>query len=372
MRVLVTGARAPVALHVAGLLSEAGCQVDAADTFDVPLLEGSPYISRQILHPSPVFDRKGFAAWCEEIAGVYDLIVPTCEETFHLSLYINQDTLFAPDHITALMLHSKAKAMRFMARLRIDHPRTLHVPEGGKHTQWELPASETVIKREFSRFGSSTIIGPKKIELAPDTSWVLQEKLSGIEVCVTAILRSGKVYGCVAYEIPYKAGQQGAGIFFDPLRRDDPRRQILEEMTDKIGQATNYTGILSFDSIVVEGRPHIIEINPRATSGLHFFRNGQAFQSAMMGEANCSARQRPQMLGLAMALYHPIGRLLPGRMREDIKIAEEATSYNKIGPGPMRQIRTVLRLYRMARAKGAGTSLLGASTFDIAWNGWKR
>ena len=368
MRILVTGARAPVALHIAGLMHDAGCHVDMADTFHVPLVAGSPFVEKQIIHPSPVFEPEAFRIWAAGLPDVYDMVLPTCEETFHLSACLKSDILFAPEHDMARQLHSKAQSMAFLDSLGIDHPRSLHVPAGANHIDWPLPGPASVVKREFSRFGSSTRIGPDTLTLSPETSWVLQERLDGTEICVTALMNAGRVCGFVAYEIPWTAGQHSAGIYYDPAPTRDRRGDALLQITETIGEATEYTGILSFDTILCDGRPHVIEINPRATSGIHFFRDGPRVLKALQGDGCCFPVPRPQMLGAAMRMYYPLRSILPGRLKRDMLRAQEATNFNGTTPGGLKQMRTALALAWRARRRGHRASLLSASTYDIEWN----
>jgi len=86
-RVLITGARAPVALHLARLFADAGYEVVAADTLRAPLARASRHVARYHRLAAPAENPAGFAAALGDVIAAEqpDLVIPTCEEIFYLA-----------------------------------------------------------------------------------------------------------------------------------------------------------------------------------------------------------------------------------------------------------------------------------------------
>lgn len=85
MKILVTGARAPVSRHIAWLLKRDGHEVMAADCVRCALTRGGVPTFR---HPAPADDFSAFEAWLQKfvLEEEIDLVVPTCEEAIYVSM----------------------------------------------------------------------------------------------------------------------------------------------------------------------------------------------------------------------------------------------------------------------------------------------
>ncbi|PHQ84302.1 MAG: hypothetical protein COB65_05900, partial [Thalassobium sp.] len=68
--VLITGARAPTALHLARLLHDAGQRVVLADSLAHPFAARSAAIARYVRLPAPRFDLPGYAAALRDLIGL--------------------------------------------------------------------------------------------------------------------------------------------------------------------------------------------------------------------------------------------------------------------------------------------------------------
>lgn len=114
-----------------------------------------------------------------------------------------------------------------------------------------------------------------------------------------------------------------------------------------------------------------LECNPRATSGLHFFRNPDAFSAAIFsGKSVAPNVKQAQAVKLAMWVYGLPGAIISGRLghfQQTIQIAQDPLDW----PGDPRPIKSQFAALR-AIAKIAirdRVSLQAASTRDIEWNG---
>ena len=86
-RILITGARAPAALHLARALAASGHEVHAADTLSQPLTKASRTVARYHRLPPPSEEPEAFAdALGDLVASVRPShVIPTCEEVFYLA-----------------------------------------------------------------------------------------------------------------------------------------------------------------------------------------------------------------------------------------------------------------------------------------------
>jgi len=109
--IIVTGARAPSALHLARVFHCAGHRVILADTFRYPMSRATRMKDSYVRLPSP---RQGFSGYAAAVADLVarespDLIVPTCEEVFYLAAVRDRRgidmPLFAPDFDELIAFH---------------------------------------------------------------------------------------------------------------------------------------------------------------------------------------------------------------------------------------------------------------------------
>ena len=370
MKVLITGARAPVAVDLARSFAAAGHEAHLADCV-------MPWAARAMGaklwgFPPPARDFAGFARAMAETAAHYDLVLPTCEEVFWLAAAATRDgwteRLFAPDLALLRRLHSKAEFPRLLAECGLTAPETqlLEAPP----TAW--PAPETwVFKPEFSRFATQTLIGPTlaqlgRIDASPARRWVAQRRLHGEEICSWAVVRSGRVLAHVAYRPRWR---HGAAAAYAMEAVDCP---AVKAIAQRIAEATGLTGQIAFDSIVdAQGRAWAVECNPRAVSGLHLFDASPA-----LAEAIASGRAVPsppagrlRHMAPAMALLGVPAALRNGRLGKFI--ADWREGRDVIGRGQSAVLAGCLVDAARFAALGLGRRLspAGATTDGIEWNG---
>jgi hypothetical protein len=205
------------------------------------------------------------------------------------------------------------------------------------------------------------------IHPSPAAPWVAQRFVAGNEISAYAVALNGKLKALALYRSLYRAGR-GAGICFEPVE-DAAARRFIETFV----AGTSWTGQISFDLMrKKDGTVLPLECNPRAVSGLHFFRDPQRFACAMLEDG---AEVKPdvatsQTVRLAMWIYGLPAALRSGglgRFRQTMREADELLDW----PGDPAPKKAQWR----ALAEIAGTalrqriSLQTASTRDIEWNG---
>lgn len=375
-RVLITGARAPAALHLARLFAADGHDVVLADSFRQPLGRGTRLKRLYARLPAP---RGNLPAYAGAVAGLVaregiELVIPTCEEVFFLAaardLHGAAIPLFAPRFRHLAQVHDKARFAALSRGLGADAPATRRL-ESREEVEALADPEYLVLKPVWSRFAERVLMRPDRAALgriAPSAAdpWVAQDYLPGDEICAYAVAVGGHLVAFQAYRPLYRAGR-GAGLAFGPIIEP-----AALGFARGLAERLDWTGQISFDfRYDAAGALHVIECNPRAVSGLHFFGQGDGLPAAMLGGAPATpSLTQPMTLPLAMVCYGLPGALAKGRLgqwRRDFAGMADITAWPG-EPGLLGQ--QVLALGEIAGlALRRGTGLKAAATSDIEWNG---
>lgn len=374
-RVLISGARAPVALDLARSFAAADWAVHLGDS--VTTLGALGVGAQRHRWPAP---RQRFAAFRAALAQLVDrvtpdLIVPTCEEVFALRAAAEQlgfaERVFAPPLALLARLHSKITFPQLIAELGLPAPQTRALASANDLKRVSNAAATLVFKPEFSRFATAALIRPEPPRLAtlkpsPQRRWAAQDFIAGEEVCLWAAARAGQLVAFCAYRPRYRLGQS-ASFYFDP----DPDPALYAFAAAVVGRLS-VTGQLAFDVIRTrDGTIMPLECNPRAVSGVHLFGTGPALALALSGDGPAvPAPQTPAHLGPAMALFAAGPALRTGRwdsFRADLSRSRDVYG----GPfGGLRAAAALLDAGQFAlRGLARGCGPTAATTADIEWNG---
>jgi hypothetical protein len=375
-RVLITGARAPIALDLARSFEAAGCEPHLADSVTPLSVLASGRGARFHRLAAPRRDFAAFAAEVERLVERLDprLIVPTSEEVFYLAEAARlggfAERLFAPPMTLLRRLHSKAEFPGLVAEAGLASPATRRIVEPS-----ELPADGAglVLKPEFSRFAERVLVEPgpaalSRLRPSPDAPWVAQARVEGEELCLWSAAIGGRLAAVAAYR-PLWRLPGSASFCFEAVEAAD-----LTEFAARMAAHTGVTGQLSYDLIrTAEGRLLPIECNPRGISAIHLFGGDAALAEALLGKT--SARVGPGVeiacLGPAMALFGPAQARREGRrdaFRHDRARAREALSAD--GREPLVPAAALADYGRFVLAGAlAGRSATAQGTWDIEWNG---
>jgi len=376
--VLITGARAPVALHLARLFDGAGWRVVLADTPAFPLSAASRACASYVRLPPPRFEPERYGDAIETLVARENpaLVVPTCEEIFYLAAVWRdrrlEAPLFAPDMDLLTQVHNKYEFNRLCLKLGLRAPHTILLESRDGLRAVEANASQLVFKPVWSRFASHVLIRPeperlKGISPSRQMPWVAQDYLAGEEISAYAIARKGRLVAVSLYRSLWRAGA-GAGICFEPIED----KQAFDFITDFVS-GVGWSGQISFDLMrLPDGSVLPLECNPRAVSGLHFFRDPARFVDALLGDGpevrpDVTA---PQTVRLAMWIYGLPAALRSGefgRFRKAMHEGQELLDW----PGDSAPVRA--QWPALAEIAGMAwrerISLQAASTRDIEWNG---
>ncbi|KUM04699.1 hypothetical protein KIF53_19520 [Chromobacterium subtsugae] len=374
--ILILGARSPACLEWARAFRAAGWRVSAADSLRWPISRFSRAVDAYHRLPSP---RANPARWLDALRqaitrhGV-DLVLPTCEETFYLSS--GRDTL--PCRVLTerfdLMrqLHHKHRFALMTRGWTAQAPETrlLESPDAVMRMRHAAPG--WVFKPAYSRFASRALLRPSPAQLArarPSASrpWVAQRYMPGREHCSYSVLAAGRVTAHACYHPRYRAGK-AAGVWFEPT---DPAP--IRAFIERFGAETGYSGQVGFDFIeTADGACHVLECNPRATSGVHLFSDQpQQLVAALLDDIPPGEVLRPaaspKMVAAAMLLFAARRHGWRREFWTDFGRADDVLARRD---EPWLLPAQCLGLLEVAgRGLLRGRGLLAASTADIEWNG---
>lgn len=383
-RVLITGARAAAALDLARDFVAAGWEVHLADSRKVRMALWSRLPLRHHEYPSP---REAPEAFRTRIAALVageaiDLIVPTCEEVFHLAAPAFQAELgarlFAPDLATLRQLHDKLAFARACKAWGLSVPESHLLASATDVARFAPEAEAWVFKPCFTRFGEAALIGPKSEELTqiaptPEAPWLAQRRVNGSEACFYAVAHRGKLAAFVAYRSSWRL-DGGAGYAFEPLGNTEVA--ALHDIAMRLASCAAINGQFACDAIFdAAGQPFLIECNPRATSGVHLLTVNGAL-ARVMGDGICGpATDQEQAhtsayLGPAMLVYGLPQALREARLGDWAQLlAHGRDAISR--PGDRRPflgaMADAVAFFREGR--GHSISTVAATTRDIAWNG---
>lgn len=372
MHVLILGARAPACLEWARAFNTAGWRVTTGDSMRWPVSRFCKASNHYIRLPEP---RTRTTDWLEAIRLAVirhqiDLVLPTCEEAFYLAYGQAQlpCKVLTSDFELMHRLHHKGRFAELVRGWPVQTPETrlLQTPvapgQFANSTDW-------VFKPAYSRFARQTLLQPAQHQLrtispTAQQPWVAQRFVAGQEHCSFSLLVNGKLTAHAVYKPRYRVGR-GSGIWFEPVDAHP-----IKAFVEHLGANTGYTGQIAFDYIQdCDGTFHVLECNPRATSGVHLFDDqGTALVNALLGANTLlTPSTRPRQVALAMLLFAAPRNALRRQFWRDFREARDVTTRPEdIGP-LMAQIPALAEI--IWRALRGRYGLLAAATADIEWDG---
>ncbi|MCA0373941.1 MAG: ATP-grasp domain-containing protein [Proteobacteria bacterium] len=295
MKVLLCGARSPVAMDLARAFKFHEIEFRAADTFKPLVFDG--LCEKFHIYDAPALNYEKFCADILAINSEFkpDIIIAMNEEVFHFAKLAKSHNipLFAPDLSILMMLHSKLRFIEFAKSIGLNVPKTW-IMRGD-----ESP-NELVFKNEFSRFGENVFIRPKSLPKQNSQNPIIaQEYIKGIDISFYAIAKNGAICAFSSYSSDWRT-KGGASFYFAPC--DEKTNAKALAIAAKIVQKSNYTGQISCDlRIANDGNLYLIECNPRASSGLHLLIDDDfEIIKAIIENKKITIKSSAKYIGLAM------------------------------------------------------------------------
>lgn len=356
--ILITGARAPIALELARSFYENGHRVVMADSLRLTVARWSKAVARYYLISSPRFQPDKFIKNIQTIIRDEQIthIIPTCEESFYVANFKHNFDCHVWTADIALMdsLHNKLSFVHILKRY-IRVPETLVLSD---FNDW-ANSENYVFKPIYSRFASSVIIGKRITEsyfsAEEKKHWIAQKRIQGKEICIYSIWDKGKLKAFSSYHPLLRAGI-GAGIFFEGYNN-----KAVFEAIKTLGAKIHYTGQLSFDAIVdANDDTFFIECNPRGTSGGHLINS--RLSNAFLQENALELQEES-----AFSIKYAILLLKPFRFFEQRvwKSKDVVFQWSDLLPFLLQMLSLVeITFIKFTQ----NISWLNATTYDIEWN----
>jgi glutathione synthase/RimK-type ligase-like ATP-grasp enzyme len=374
--ILLTGGRAPVTLDLARAFHRAGHTVFMAESLRGHLSQPSAAVKANFVVPAPRQETEAFlAALCSIIeANQIELLIPTCEEVFHIArgLETLPCRVFTEPLAKLDGYHNKWKFVVKAGECDLRVPESMLITRQDDllfaYAHW----SKVVLKPVYSRFAARTLILPSLKEalstLTFEEPWIAQEYVEGQQFCSYSVCQNGRITAHAVYPTVFTAGQ-GATIAFQPVEH-----AAIYEWVRTFAAYYKVTGQVAFDFIqTADGYVTALECNPRATSGAHLLTNNPQFVEAFFNaEMDCVTpyAQTSRMLGTAMMVYGMPAAIKNGNFSAWLKtfLHSDDVLLDFHDPLPfLLQLRSILAYMNLGRREKI--SALAASTFDIEWNG---
>lgn len=376
-RVLITGARAAAALDCARDFASAGWKVHLADSVDVRMARWSAVDARHHRYPSPRQSSADFRARIRELVENYDfdLIVPTCEEVFHLASPSLRKALgsrlFAPDIALLTKLHDKLTFARLARECGLDTPECHTIQGTLDRERFARNSRDWVFKPRMSRFGEHALVSPpsQAAREVPTQGWMAQRYVRGDEVCLHAIAHNGALVACSSYSSKWRM-RGGASFAFTPA--DPARHEHLRYIAATLVQKANLHGQFGFDVIFSDDdTPYLLECNPRATSGVHLLAGEAELTRAIAsGEAIPEGQRQSAYFAPAMIVLGLPQAIRSRRVRDwwDAMKAGRDVISRKGDRMPLMGALIDAGAFALTGLR-RGISTNAATTYDIEWNG---
>ncbi|WP_220208513.1 hypothetical protein [Reticulibacter mediterranei] len=382
--VLLTGGRAFVTLELARHLARHGHRIIVAESMPVHLCRYSRCVANHYRVPAPNVEGDAFIDALIAIVQreKIDVLIPTCEEVFFVAQGLERlrpycRVLCAPFEQLA-RLHSKWEFIQSAACYGLLVPQTyLFTSNADLHQFLQEHGESFVLKPVFSRFASKVVFADTvadQIEQLPITQeypWVAQQRIDGEAFCSYSIVSDGKLLAHAVYPVYYRAGL-GSCIHFAPVEH-----VAIDDWITRFLQYERFSGQIAFDLIVTpDGKVYPIECNPRATSGLHLFRQGQPLHRALLApDEPVEQMLRPlltnrAMIAIAMLVYGLPSLRSWAEARAWLRAFLHACDvvFDWSDPLPF-LLQPLLFWYNWNESRKRGISILEFATYDIEWNG---
>ena len=376
--ILLTGARATIALELARQFNAQGHSVYVTDSSNLHVCRFSNAVKKSLKTPSPRYAPEEFIRTLVHLVEEYqiDMLIPTCEEIMfisgHLDRFPKSCQVFCSSFEQIHELHSKWLFCQRTIELGFDTPKTQLISTPEEVAKIQIP-TPYVLKATYSRACQNlAFVGPDAIPppipVVPSNPWVAQEWIEGKKYCTYSIAHEGKLTAHATYPVAFTVDGSSC-ITFEAVAHD-PILNWVKEFLAKI----NFTGQVAFDFIEKKsGRLFVIECNPRATHGLHLFSTGGDLPSAFFNTADHVIQpkvgtHKQLAIGMAAFGWRDVNRkpeLVP--FHKKFFKAQDVV-FTKQDPKPFFAMSFLFPMYWI-KSKQYGITIAEAFTRDMEWNG---
>lgn len=370
----------PFTLSLIRKLSRAGHEVYACDTFDDAPGNHSRFEAGHFTTAPPKFETRRFIDDLKRLIkeNSIDLLVPSIEEVFYIAHHQEElrelaDVFCSPFDVLAT-LHHKVKFQELCTSLGLRVPQTV-VATSLEQLKDSVNQFEHFIARpSFSRGGfkiytntggRAGILKLEECDPTEENPWLVQEFVTGDDLCSYSIARHGKLASHLCYETPVEV-EDAYGIEF--LSVDRPEAY---QMIKTIVEHLNFHGHISFDFKQTKDGLCLIECNPRCTNGA-LLLPGDAMSQAITGEGapeSCFMMPEGEKAQVAFGMVYELFENLknfPKTLKDFLTIKDAYIDRHDILPA-FYAISFIRRFQEEADRRHVG--LMDAMLEDVSWDG---
>ena len=281
MRVLITSVRTPHAINIIRSFGALGWEITAADCTSLSPGLYSRFVTRRLVVPPLSENPAGFVdALCNELQRQeYDLLFPTFEDTFVVSLFrerFEQYTkVLVSDYSLFMKVHNKVsltalcnewgiatpptwtlKSMNDLDSVaaQVEYPAVVKLPDVNNSLGLAFVDDAESLKKHVRKV-------VKFFGLTDDRLPMIQKKIEGDLIFSLFLADHGKTVGSLIYK-PLKMFPDGGGTaFYRESVRNPEAEQLAQRLIEKLG----WHGFIGFDYVIdpETGTPYLIDANPR-------------------------------------------------------------------------------------------------------------
>ena len=383
---LVTTSRMPFAVDEIRKLGAAGNVVVASDTFDATPGNHSRGAAHHIVTRAPTQEPEAFVD--DVVAAIerydIDVVVPMFEEVFYLAAHRDRlgarAELFFPDVATLARVHDKVTFAELCRDLGLPVAEAITATSDQELTDALDRWDHWFARAAFGRGGLDILTnsGPLAgdgdvgdVHPTPESPWLVQEFLDGVDRCSWSVVRDGKVTLHSTYEHPLQIDDRG-GIVFQSV--DAPETLAAAQ---RIAGELGWNGQISFDFLTTaDGVHHMVECNPRPTAGCTL-ATADELDAALFGPVPDEPVVVPagRKTAIKVAVLRDMVLHLR-RARTDARATKGAVGVYEQAHDHLPMLYTILSLqhvrhYRKALGldKSSREDLVAAQFFDVLWDG---
>lgn len=280
--IFITGARMPACLHIARQFGRKKYNVFVGDCDSLAVTRYSKYTKFRKFK-SPLKDEKSFI---EDIIKIcksdkIEVLLPVYEEGFYISKYetlIKKELpnlkIISVKYELLSKLHHKFELEKLLEKHDINFVKSYEIMSYDDLSKYLKKGKKYVLKPDVSRFASFLKYVNYKdlkslsLNLNFDEKYILQDYIDGEHFCLYAYVNEGKVLTLGIYPQQFTTQNVGTCLNFKNVKN-----KLIENLVREFVKKLNFSGQLGLDVIISkdDGKPYIIDANPRLTSGVHLF-----------------------------------------------------------------------------------------------------
>jgi carbamoylphosphate synthase large subunit len=378
-KILFTGARSFIALHLARLFKSAGHQVCIADSQKLTITRFSNAVDSWHFYPSPRLSPEKFIDALIDIIekNHIEIMIPLFEELIYISQYKSQFPtncrVLCADFDLILSLHNKYMLQELLKDKGFAFARSTLIQNEEALKNTTVPY-KAILKLSYTRAAQNLHFleahAPlPTLPLHSHNPWVLQEKIEGTKYNTFSVCQEGKLLAHACYPIGFTIDGHSCLEFIAI------QQKRVQEWVKNFAERTKFTGQIGFDFIecASTNKLYVIDANPRATAGVHLFSNRTEIVNAYLNQTKeliIPEKDARAQIATGMLMYGLANAYRRGRVNNFLKTFFNTPDvvFDKKDLKPF-LMTPVLVSYYLKQSVFNGCKISEVFTEDLEWNG---